>query len=100
MYKDVLAKLTALQELNDEEISELVTAINNDEVSDVQIAGFQVALLMKGASLNELAAFAKAMRKNCVRNSIKIITPNWYCSQTLKSLYFRIAIPRRRSHDA
>ena len=66
MYKDVLAKLTTLQELNGEEICELITAINNDQVSDVQIAGFQVALLMKGASLNELAAFAKAMRKNCV----------------------------------
>jgi anthranilate phosphoribosyltransferase len=44
----------------------LVTAINNDEISDVQIAGFQVALLMKGASLPELAAFAQAMRDNCV----------------------------------
>ena len=66
MYKDVLAKLTARQELTEQEVCELVTAINNDEISDVQIAGFQVALLMKGASLHELASFAKAMRANCV----------------------------------
>jgi len=32
----------------------------------VQIAGFQVALLMKGASLQEIAYIAKAMRDNCV----------------------------------
>ena len=32
----------------------------------MQIAGFQVRLLMKGTSLEELSAFAKAMRANCV----------------------------------
>jgi len=66
MIKDVLAKLTTQRELNEGEIYELVTAINNDEISDVQIAGFQVALLMKGASLDELAWFARAMRENCI----------------------------------
>ena len=66
MYKDVLAKLTAMQELDEQDVCALITAINNDEISDVQIAGFQVALLMKGASLQELAFIAKAMRMNCV----------------------------------
>ena len=66
MYKNVLEKLTTKRELDEREICELVTAINNDEISDVQIAGFQVALLMKGTSLDELAWFAKAMRENCV----------------------------------
>ena len=66
MYKDVLGKLTTNKELDEEEIFELIHAIRNDEVSDVQIAGFQVALLMKGASLTEMAAIAKAMRQNCV----------------------------------
>jgi len=66
MYKDVLAKLTAMQELDEQEVCALVTAINDDAISDVQIAGFQVALLMKGASLQELAFLAKAMRANCV----------------------------------
>lgn len=66
MYKDIMSKITKKEELSEQEISQLITAINNDQVSDVQIAGFQVALLMKGASLNEIAAIAKAMRDNCV----------------------------------
>lgn len=66
MYKDILTKVTTHKELTKEEIFELISAINNNEISDVQIAGFQVALLMKGASLDEIAAIAKAMRENCV----------------------------------
>lgn len=66
MYKDIMTKITTGQELNETEIFELIGDINKNAVSDVQIAGFQVALLMKGASLNEIAAIAKAMRENCV----------------------------------
>ena len=66
MYKEVLTKITGGQKLSEQEIFELIAAINKDEVTDVQIAGFQVGLLMKGTSLEELAAFAKAMRANCV----------------------------------
>ena len=65
-YKEILGKITTHQELTELEISELITAINQGTVSDVQIAGFQVALLMKGASLKEIAYIAKAMRDNCV----------------------------------
>ena len=66
MYKEILAKITARKELEENEISELISAINKGTISDVQIAGFQVALLMKGASLPEIAYIAKAMRDNCV----------------------------------
>ncbi len=66
MYKEVLTKITSGQKLSEQEIFELIAAINKDEITDVQIAGFQVGLLMKGTSLEELAAFAKAMRHNCV----------------------------------
>ena len=66
MYKEVLSKVTTLQEMTGEEISSLIAGINAGEVSDVQIAGFQVALMMKGATQYELAHFAKAMRDNCV----------------------------------
>lgn len=66
MYKDIMAKITTKQELSEKELFELIADINSDAVSDVQIAGFQVALLMKGASLQEIAAIAKAMRQNCV----------------------------------
>ena len=66
MYKEILGKITAHEELSESEVSELIAAINKGTVSDVQIAGFQVALLMKGASLKEIAYIAKAMRDNCV----------------------------------
>ncbi|MCL2660968.1 MAG: anthranilate phosphoribosyltransferase [Acidobacteriaceae bacterium] len=66
MYKEILGKITTHQELTEAEVSELIADINKGSVSDVQIAGFQVALLMKGASLEEIAYIAKAMRDNCV----------------------------------
>ncbi|MCL2523443.1 MAG: anthranilate phosphoribosyltransferase [Betaproteobacteria bacterium] len=66
MYKKVLGKITSHQELTESEVSDLIAAINAGSISDVQIAGFQVALLMKGASLKEIAYIAKAMRDNCV----------------------------------
>lgn len=66
MYKTIMSKATNHQELSEQEIFELIRSINNNEVSDVQIAGFQVALLMKGASLEEIAHIAKAMRENCI----------------------------------
>ena len=72
MYKEVLSKVTSHQEMTGKDISELIAAINAGNVSDVQIAGFQVALLMKGATQNELAHFAKAMRDNCVPLKPKI----------------------------
>jgi len=72
MYKEILNKTTTHQELTESEISELIAAINEGTVSDVQIGGFQVALLMKGASLKEIAYIAKAMRDNCVPLNPKI----------------------------
>jgi len=66
MYKEVLSKVTTLQEMTGEEISAMIAGINAGEVSDVQIAGFQVALLMKGATREELTHFAIAMRENCI----------------------------------
>ena len=66
MYKDILAKVTNNETLTAEEISEFISLVANDEVTPVQIAGFQVGLLMKGTNVEELAAFANAMRENCV----------------------------------
>ena len=66
MFKNILSKLTCGQSLTEDEIEAFIDAIRVGGISDVQIGGFQVALLMKGTSLPELAAFAKAMRKNCI----------------------------------
>ena len=66
MYKSILAKTTTGQELTEQEIAQFIKAIAEDKITDSQIAGFQVALLMKGASVAEMSAFAKAMQDNCV----------------------------------
>ncbi|MCR5798244.1 MAG: anthranilate phosphoribosyltransferase [Eubacterium sp.] len=66
MYKSILSKVTNNQALTSEEISAFISAVAKDEVTDVQIAGFQVALLMKGTNVEELASFANAMRENCI----------------------------------
>ncbi|MDR3000135.1 MAG: anthranilate phosphoribosyltransferase [Fibromonadaceae bacterium] len=66
MFKAVLSKVTTGQELTQEDIDGLVSAINKGDISDIQIAGFQVALLMKGTSKKEIAYIAKSMRDNCV----------------------------------
>ncbi len=66
MYKDILQKLTNGQDMTQEEITEVINAINDDELTEGQISGFLVALVMKGTSLEETAGIARAMRKVCV----------------------------------
>ncbi|NLP15255.1 MAG: anthranilate phosphoribosyltransferase [Clostridium sp.] len=72
MIKNILKKLTVRENLTYEEAYSLIVAIKNDELSDVQIAGFQVALLMKGPTLTEITAIAQAMRDNCIKISPKV----------------------------
>ena len=72
MIRNILGKLTAKEDLNYEEAYNLIVAIKNDELSEVQIAGFQVALLMKGPTLIEITAITQAMRDNCIRINPKV----------------------------
>ncbi len=72
MFKDILAKITNNVTLTPDDISEFIGAVAADEVTPVQIAGFQVGLLMKGTSVEELASFANAMRKNCIPIKVNV----------------------------
>lgn len=72
MIRNVLQKLTRKADLTAEEAYSLIAAIGNDELSDVQIAGFQVALLMKGPTLTEITAIAQAMRDHCIKVSPRV----------------------------
>jgi len=67
VFKDSLGRLTQKQDLTSEELTEFVEAMRDEQVTDVQIAGFLVALLMKGPTVDEVAAIARAMRANCVQ---------------------------------
>lgn len=71
MYKDILNKLTNGANLNENEVTEIISDIREDKLTEGQISGFLVALVMKGTTLEETAYIAKAMRKNCIP-----ITPN------------------------
>lgn len=72
MYKESLGKLTQGQDLTEAELTEFVENMRDDEVTDVQIAGLLVALLMKGPTVDEVAAIARAMRANCVQITPKV----------------------------
>ncbi len=65
MIRSALRKLTVGQHLQEEEIFEIIGGIRSGEITDVQIAGFLVALLMKGPTIRETAAIARAMQANC-----------------------------------
>lgn len=66
MYKDILRKLTNREDMTEEDVFEIITGIKNGQLTDGQISGFLVALVMKGTSLEETAYIAKAMRENCI----------------------------------
>jgi len=66
LYTKVLEKVANHQELDKAEVFALFDAIAQGSPSDMKTARDHVALLMKGASLKEIAYIAKAMRANCV----------------------------------
>jgi anthranilate phosphoribosyltransferase len=72
VFKDSLGKLTQKQDLTAQEVTEFVEAMRDEQVTDVQIAGFLVALLMKGPTVDEVAAIARSMRANCVQIQPKV----------------------------
>jgi anthranilate phosphoribosyltransferase len=67
MFKESLGKLTRFENLTPDEITEFVEDMRDGEIGETQIAGFLVALVMKGPNVDEVAAIARAMRANCVQ---------------------------------
>jgi anthranilate phosphoribosyltransferase len=67
MFKESLGKLTRGESLSDAEVTEFVEDMRDDVIGEMQIAGFLVALLMKGPSVEEVAGIVRAMRANCVQ---------------------------------
>ncbi len=72
MFKESLSKLLDGTSLSDAEMTEFVENMRDDEITDVQIAGFLVALVAKGPTVDEVAAIARAMRANCVQISPQV----------------------------
>ncbi len=72
LYRNSLGKLTQNINLSEREIVDFIEAMRDDTVTDVQVAGFLVALVMKGPSIDEVAYIARAMRANCVQIDPKV----------------------------
>ncbi len=64
--KQILQKLIDQHDLIQDEVDQVVLAMKENQISDIQIAGFLVSLLMKGPTTPEVTAIARAMRNNCV----------------------------------
>lgn len=62
IIQEALAKLLNHQDLDTQQMEEVMYQIMQGEATPSQIAGFVIALRMKGESVNELAAAAKVMR--------------------------------------
>ncbi|WML67155.1 MAG: Anthranilate phosphoribosyltransferase [Methanoregula sp. SKADARSKE-2] len=67
MAKDAIARLVERQDLTLEEAAGIMNGIMRGDVSPSQIAGFLIAMRMKGETPEELAAFARVMRDHAVR---------------------------------
>jgi anthranilate phosphoribosyltransferase len=72
MIRSVLRKLTVGEHLTEEEVFTIIGNIRSGEINEVQIAGFLVALLMKGPTIKEVAHIARAMRANCEQIAPKV----------------------------
>ena len=71
MIRAALRKLTIGEQLHEEEVFQIISGIRGGEVTEIEIAGFLVALLRKGPTIREVASIARAMRANCEQ-----ISPN------------------------
>ncbi len=69
---EALQKLNTGQELSSREAYDIISEIQADHMTDIQIMSFQVALLMKGPTLTEISAIAKAMREYCITVNPKV----------------------------
>jgi anthranilate phosphoribosyltransferase len=66
MIEEVLRKLNAGIDLQAQEAYDMISAIQSDRMTNIQIMSFQVALLIKGPTMTEISAIARAMRDYCI----------------------------------
>ncbi len=67
MIKEAISKLIEKQDLTMEEAVNVMDEIMSGKATDAQIAGFLVALRLKGETIDEITACAKVMREKAFR---------------------------------
>ncbi len=71
MIKESIIKLVCGEDLSDMETFQSIDEIMDGKASDIQISSFLTALAMKGETIDEITAAARAMREHA-----RTITPN------------------------
>ena len=74
MFRENLQKIVSRNDLNEAEMSQMITEIFSGNVTDAQIGAFMAALATKGETFEELAGAARAMRRKALR--IQVSAPN------------------------
>jgi anthranilate phosphoribosyltransferase len=67
MFKENLSKIIGKNNLNEEEMSQMITDIFSGDITDAQIGAMMAALATKGETFEELAGAARAMRRKALR---------------------------------
>src|SRR5258708_13419713 len=62
MIREAIQQLVASVDLDREQASATMDEIMNGEATDIQVAGFLVALRMKGESVDEIVGMVSSMR--------------------------------------
>src|SRR5262249_32548192 len=65
--REILNKLVRHEELTDSELTAVICGLGDDTLSSSQVGAFLIGMVMKGATSQEVAAIARAMRAKCVR---------------------------------
>ena len=74
MIKEAIAKIVEGKNLEREEAEEAMEEIMSGKATDAQIAGFLVALRLKGETVDEITSFARVMRQKAKK--IDFDSPN------------------------
>lgn len=67
MFRQYLKMIIAGVELNEEQMTEMITAVLSGDITDAQIGAMMAALATRGETYAELAGAAKAMRRKAQR---------------------------------
>ena len=67
MIKEALAKVLLNESLDVSEAFDVMNFIMTGQATDAQIAGFLIALKLKGESVDEVTGFVKSMRTQMVK---------------------------------
>jgi anthranilate phosphoribosyltransferase len=74
MMQEMIKKITLRQNLDEPEMSEVMTEIMSGNATDAQIGALMGALATKGETFSELAGAARAMRRKAVRIQVSADT--------------------------